>query len=56
MTTPAPSVTAAAAEQPPLTEEQQEAVTQFVTLTNEDTESAVAFLRRSGWSVTVGVF
>ncbi|CAK7564191.1 MAG: UBX domain-containing protein 10 [Sporothrix epigloea] len=55
MTTPAPSVTAAAAEQPPLTEEQQEAVTQFVTLTNEDTESAVAFLRRSGWSVTVAV-
>ncbi|CAK7223705.1 UBX domain-containing protein 10 [Sporothrix bragantina] len=54
MATPGPGA-AGAADQPPLTEEQQEAIVQFTTLTNEDTDSAQAFLRRSGWSVTVAV-
>ncbi|CAK7224705.1 UBX domain-containing protein 10 [Sporothrix curviconia] len=55
MATPGPSVPASTGGQLPLTEEQQEAVVQFTTLTNEDAESAQAFLRRSGWSVTVAV-
>ncbi|CAK7266908.1 UBX domain-containing protein 10 [Sporothrix epigloea] len=55
MATPLPGAAGGAADQPPLTEEQQEAVLQFITLTNEDTESALAYLRRSGWSATVAV-
>ncbi|CAK7201397.1 UBX domain-containing protein 10 [Sporothrix eucalyptigena] len=55
MARPGPIEPAGAADRPTLTEEQQEAIRQFITLTNEDAESAEAYLRRSGWSVTVGV-
>ncbi|ERS98361.1 hypothetical protein HMPREF1624_05145 [Sporothrix schenckii ATCC 58251] len=54
MATPGPSAAPNAAD-PALTAEQEEAVRQFGVLTTQDAETSVAFLRRSGWSVTVAV-